>query len=130
MQNLMPWLLLGLAAGCAREAGEPATGRQIYVDRCASCHGLDGRGAGPIAAELRTPVPDLTTIAQREGRFDERAVAAAIDGRRRVAAHGPREMPVWGAVFESELETDPHTARTGLLQTFAVVEYLRSIQER
>lgn len=124
------FLIAIVFAACAKEAGEPATGREIYVQRCAACHGLDGKGDGPLAAELRTPPTDLTTIARRHGRFDERAVAAAIDGRRVVAAHGPGEMPVWGAVFESELETEPHTARTGLLQTFAVVEYLRSIQER
>jgi hypothetical protein len=90
---------------------------------------MDGKGEGPVAAALRAPPPDLTTIARRYGRFDERAVAAAIDGRRAVAAHGSREMPVWGAVFEAELEEEPYTSRTGLLQTFEIVEYLRSIQE-
>jgi hypothetical protein len=38
-------------------------------------------------------------------------------------------MPVWGAVFETELESEPRTARTGLLRTYELVAYLRSIQE-
>ena len=122
--------LLSLAAACARELGPPPEGREVYLRHCASCHGVDGKGDGPVAAELRTPATDLTMIALRYGRFDERAVAAAIDGRRTVAAHGPREMPVWGAIFEEELEREPYSARTGLLRTFDLVEYLRSIQER
>lgn len=122
--------LLSLAAACARELGPPSEGREVYLRHCASCHGVDGKGDGPVAAQLRTPPTDLTTIALRQGRFDDRAVAAAVDGRRSVAAHGPREMPVWGAVFEEELEREPNSARTGLLRTFELVEYLRSIQER
>jgi mono/diheme cytochrome c family protein len=115
---------------CAKEAGPPPQGEELYTRYCASCHGLDGKGDGPVAPELRTRPSDLTTISRRHGGFDMSEVAGAIDGRRAVAAHGPREMPVWGAIFETELETEPHTARTGLLRTFELVEYLRSIQER
>jgi hypothetical protein len=90
---------------------------------------VDGKGNGPVAGSLRTPPSDLTTIALRQGGFDEQEVAAAIDGRRTVGAHGPREMPVWGAVFETELEREPQTARTGRLRTYELVAYLRTIQE-
>jgi hypothetical protein len=54
---------------------------------------------------------------------------AVIDGRREVRAHGSREMPVWGAVFEDELRQRPYPAYTGLLRTRSLVDYLRSIQE-
>lgn len=117
-------------ASCAKEAGPPHQGAEQYARYCASCHGASGTGDGPVASELRTPPSDLTTITRRHGDFDMSDVAAAIDGRRAVAAHGPREMPVWGAVFEAELDREPHTARTVLLRTFEIVEYLRSILER
>ncbi|HEY7471535.1 MAG TPA: cytochrome c [Gemmatimonadota bacterium] len=120
--------VLSFAGACARELGPPAEGQDVYTSHCASCHGVDGKGNGPVAGSLRTPPSDLTTIASRHGRFDEQEVAAAIDGRRTIAAHGPREMPVWGAVFETELESDAQSARTGRLRTFELVAYLRSIQ--
>ncbi len=120
---------ISFASACARELGPPAEGQDVYMSHCASCHGVDGKGNGPVAGSLRTPPSDLTAIALRPGGFDEKEVAAAIDGRRTVPAHGPREMPVWGAVFETELESEAETARTGPLRTFELVAYLRSIQE-
>jgi hypothetical protein len=52
-----------------------------------------------------------------------------VDGRRVVAAHGTREMPVWGAVFDEELKDRAYPGYTGLLRTRSLVDYLRSIQE-
>ncbi len=72
-------------------------GRADFVRHCASCHGLDARGQGPSAAALRTPPADLTRIAQRFGGTFPRGLAKQwIDGRFSVAAHGTREMPIWG----------------------------------
>ncbi|NDD63710.1 MAG: hypothetical protein EBZ36_07005, partial [Acidobacteria bacterium] len=38
-------------------------GRKLYVQYCASCHGMDAKGNGPVAAELKTAPTNLTTIA-------------------------------------------------------------------
>ena len=122
-------LLLIWISAC--EAGEtPApTGQTLYLRHCASCHGESGRGDGPVAASLRRPPADLTAIARRTGgRFDEARVMGIIDGRHLVAAHGPREMPVWGAVFSEELEGRRHAAWVVLLQSRSLTDYLRSIQ--
>ncbi len=103
----------------------------MYQHYCASCHGDAGKGDGPVAASLQNPPPDLTKLAKRAGgRFDETTVLAIIDGRRQVAVHGPRGMPVWGAVFDEELEGQPYTSYTGLLQSQLLVDYLRSLQEK
>ncbi|MGZ4843952.1 MAG: c-type cytochrome, partial [Candidatus Angelobacter sp.] len=40
-------------------------GPDIYRAHCASCHGTEGKGDGPVAAALTTKMPDLTTITQR-----------------------------------------------------------------
>jgi hypothetical protein len=46
---------------------------------------------------LRIPPPDLTRIAQRRGgNFPDAEIAAQIDGRTVVPAHGSRDMPIWG----------------------------------
>jgi mono/diheme cytochrome c family protein len=125
-------LALVLAAGgsaCVDEETREVAGGELYLRYCASCHGADAKGSGALAAALKRPPADLTTLAKRSGgRFDEAAVMAAIDGRRLVAEHGSREMPVWGAVFEDEHEGERFQAYTGLLQARALTDYLRSIQ--
>ena len=109
-----------------------ATGGEVlYLRYCASCHGTAGGGDGPVAAEMRVSLPDLTRLAARNhGKFDERGLVAVIDGRRAVAAHGSRAMPVWGDVFDAELTGRPHAVRQNLLRSRVLVDYLRSIQLR
>lgn len=125
-------LLLALVAcGCVDRESRHVAGSDLYLRYCASCHGTDAKGGGPLAGSLTTAPADLTTLAQRSGgHFDESAVMATIDGRRAVAAHGPRDMPVWGAVFEEEArrERKPYQAYLSLLQSRALADYLRSIQ--
>jgi hypothetical protein len=47
------------------------------------------------------PVPNLRTLAQRNGEFPTEWVASKVDGRDLPPAHGDRAMPVWGAVFDT-----------------------------
>lgn len=128
---LLSLLLAAAAGGCVDRESHHVAGSDLYLRYCASCHGTDAKGNGPLAASLKTAPSDLTTLAQRSGgRFDEGAVMATIDGRREVAAHGSRDMPVWGAVFEDETrrEGKPYQAYVGLLQSRSLADYLRSIQ--
>lgn len=122
--------LLGLLLALACGGPEPATpsGREMYVTYCASCHGIDGRGDGPVAPALVVPPTDLTRLEAR-GKFDEGEIMRVIDGRREVNGHGTRAMPVWGAVFVTELDTLRYTEYTTLLLTRDLMEYLRTIQE-
>lgn len=38
-------------------------GKNLYVQRCAVCHGADIKGTGPLANKSNPPTPDLTTSA-------------------------------------------------------------------
>ncbi|WP_202879087.1 c-type cytochrome [Pseudomonas viciae] len=38
-----------------------ANGKNLYVQRCAMCHGTDIKGTGPLANKSNPPTPDLTT---------------------------------------------------------------------
>jgi cytochrome c553 len=107
------------------ELGEP-----IYQRYCASCHGADGRGAGPTAHALTTPPADLRRIAARRGgTFSDAEIARKIDGRFDIQAHGSREMPIWGGVFSSDIP-DGDTAESITRGKLAVlIEYLKSIQD-
>jgi hypothetical protein len=55
---------------------------------------------------------------------------SAIDGRRAVAAHGPRDMPVWAEVFETEFEAGgaPRPQATALERSRLLADYLRTLQ--
>ncbi len=72
-------------------------GRDLFAFYCATCHGRDGRGGGPVVPALRVLPPDLTTIATRNGGpFPEAHVEAFVTGDhdRPIPAHGSKEMPV------------------------------------
>lgn len=40
---------------------ENANGKNLYLQRCAMCHGADIKGTGPLAHKSNPPTPDLTT---------------------------------------------------------------------
>ncbi len=107
-----------------------ATGKARFEKHCASCHGVDGRGNGPVAEALRRKPADLTRLAARnDGEFPFWFVYQTIDGRGMPAAHGTREMPVWGKEFGQDIVglSQETYARGRILE---VIVYLRSIQEK
>jgi mono/diheme cytochrome c family protein len=108
-------------------AGE--SGATLYRLNCASCHGVEGYGDGPVAKSLTVPVPDLTRIAARRGgRFAREEVARIIDGLSPFAAHGSREMPVWGYEFFDPRLDDEAASALANERVSRLVDYLASIQ--
>jgi mono/diheme cytochrome c family protein len=103
-------------------------GGEIFRDHCAVCHGKDGRGRGPATIALKGPVPDLTQIARRNGGiFPASRVKAVIAGTEQgPAAHGSREMPIWGPIFHN-FEWDQDLGEVRLQN---VTDYLQSIQKQ
>lgn len=136
-RNLLLWgvvvaSLAALAAGpAAAENPSPgaAAGRVLFQAYCASCHGVSGRGDGPVARVLNPPPADLTRLAERYGTpLPREELAAFIDGRRDVAAHGPRDMPVWGERFVEESLDAPNPERQAAEAIGRIVDFLVSIQ--
>ena len=82
-------------------------GSELFERYCASCHGSEARGNGPVAASLNKRVPDLTLLSRDAGgEFPALRVRETIDGRALVVAHGTRQMPVWGYEFWVEEGAD------------------------
>lgn len=125
--------LLGtVAVAAATEASKEsaARGAGLYRVYCSNCHGRGARGDGKLASVLVQPPADLTRIAQRNGgEFDAEKVYAKIDGREEVAAHGERDMPVWGLSFRhpESSESEDAAIRARLED---LVAYLATIQKR
>ena len=42
-------------------AGDAAAGKPVFQANCSSCHGMTGKGDGPVGAALTPPPRDLTT---------------------------------------------------------------------
>jgi len=98
-------------------------GVATYKAYCAVCHGAQAKGDGPAATALKKVPADLTGIARRhDGKFSAADVEDMIVAKQ--VAHGTREMPIWGPVFEA-LATDPSFAK---LRMANLVAYLKSIQ--
>ncbi len=75
-------------------------GDVLYGEFCAVCHGASGTGGGPAAVAMAIAVPDLTALAAGNGGdFPAERVEEAITGSAEMAAHGSREMPIWGQAF-------------------------------
>ena len=101
----------------------PASGKEMYTHYCAACHGADGKGGGPAAKAMKMAPSDLTTLAAKNGgKFPDVKIARVIDGSDQLAAHGSRDMPIWGEVFH---QMDTATAR---LRVTNLTAYLQSLQ--
>jgi len=89
--------------GTHAKAQELSIGKGTYEDRCAVCHGLGGRGDGPMASVLTPPPSNLTLLAQQnDGVYPFGRVYQVIDGRSPVTGHGTTDMPIWGGHFRAE----------------------------
>ena len=120
--------LLMLVCGKALAGSDDVVqGRAIYLHYCVSCHGLNAEGNGPVAPSLKTPPVNLRLLSDLYGNpLQEDKVARAIDGRAEVAAHGPREMPVWGPIFD-EISWD---GAPGSVRIYNVTRYIQSLQQK
>ena len=114
-------------------------GQQEFQKNCAVCHGSQGHGDGPFAAQLNIPVPDLATLSQRNGGiFPFERVYGTIDGTQVVKGHGTRQMPIWGQAYAYEAERDffisrafPWDAQPFVqARILALTEYLARLQAK
>lgn len=115
-------------AGCGSEPVRVPSGAETFATHCASCHGPRAEGDGPVAATLSVNVPNLRTLSQRNhGQFPADAVASYIDGRKLPTAHGTRNMPVWGPVFDTTGRLIAG-GESSAQRIQSVIDYLRGLQ--
>jgi mono/diheme cytochrome c family protein len=116
-------------APLASGATAPDLGRAEYEAQCAQCHGPAGRGDGPNARELKQPVPDLTTLAQRAGgSFPQERLRRVIDGRDNIKGHDGRQMPRWGLRYARDAGAGAAAEAAAQQRIDALIAYLRSLQ--
>jgi mono/diheme cytochrome c family protein len=104
------------------------SGEDLFRRFCASCHGIEGRGDGPVAASFRVEVPDLTQTARRMHGADARErIVRIIDGRYIIGAHGTRLMPVWGEDFSRIEIGNPDAERSSQMIIERLADYVTSL---
>ena len=106
----------------------PTNGKQMFVSYCAPCHGVDGRGHGPVASALKQQPPDLTILARNNGgKFPGSHIASVLDYGTEMPVHGTAQMPVWGPVLG---KMDRSFPQERLLRISNLSQFLRTIQTR
>jgi cytochrome c553 len=124
LQNLVAFVESIQQGPAVPPAAVSADGAALFRAYCSNCHGAAGRGDGAMSGQLRRLPPNLTTFAQRNGGvFPAERVRRVVDGTG-IAAHGDRDMPVWGAVFKRSSGGDA-AARID-----AIVRFLEGLQQR
>jgi mono/diheme cytochrome c family protein len=127
-------LSLSGVAAAAQKAEKSDMGKREWQANCAACHGMDGKGVGPITDLLKKSPGDLTTLAKKNnGVFPVARVYEVIDGTKDVKAHGTRDMPIWGqeysiraAEYYQDIPYDPEVyVRARIL---SLIDYLYRLQ--
>lgn len=141
MRHPIAWALT-TAAFCgfgavSGHAQAMSLGEFEYNNSCAACHGPKGEGDGPVAKFLTVQtLPRLSMLQKNNGGvFPLQRIYDQIEGTTDVAAHGSRDMPVWGDRYRARMQaTTDYTYPREVLEDyarvriFAVIEYLSTLQ--
>lgn len=117
--------------GLPAMAQDIRAGEETYLRYCATCHGLDASGHGPMRSVLTVQPADLTRLtAENGGVFPLFRVVQRIDGRDPLVAHGS-PMPIYGDLFEgrdTSLKTDAGQPVMTSGPVVDLVAYIRTLQ--
>lgn len=128
-------LVLCGGAATAQTVNDP--GKIEFVNNCAACHGVDGKGNGPLGNLLQRSPPDLTLLAKNNNGVLPMNRLYEVMAGEGVPSHGSRDMPIWGKEYLVEESQRLREAR-GAYDAPAVVrariltllEYVARIQAR
>ncbi len=105
-----------------------ASGKEMYVEYCAPCHGTDGKGNGPAASAMKAPPTDLTQLTKtHDGKYPASMVAGTLKFGSGPGVHGSADMPVWGPLFQS---LDKYHESTLQQRISNVVKYIETLQAK
>ena len=102
------------------------SGKQMYAGYCAPCHGVDGKGQGPVAPALKTPPTDLTVLGRNNhGKFPDTHIVTVLQNGANLPSHGTADMPVWGPILGKMNQSNPQERA---LRISNLSRYLETLQ--
>jgi mono/diheme cytochrome c family protein len=105
-------------------------GKQMYVNYCAPCHGVEGKGNGPAAAALKRQPANLAALSRNNGgKFPSTHIASVLEFGIVIPSHGAAEMPVWGPMLGS-VDAAANDSNVRALRISNLSRYLESLQEK
>jgi mono/diheme cytochrome c family protein len=125
--TLVGTVVVATVVATAQTPATEVSGSDLFYNNCASCHGTDGKGNGPLGQVLTVRPSNLTIIAKNTGgKFPADKIYQLIDGRNpAVRGHGGPDMPVWGDVFAAR-----GSAASVKNRINALVKYIETLQVR
>ncbi len=127
--RLLPLLCLLAAPAWGKDI---QSGAQLFGFHCASCHGVEARGDGPLGDMLTIRPPDLTGLSERNGGvFPLERVLSRVDGTTEVRAHGG-PMPIFGFILDGPVEVVAAPDGSDVAAPEALIDiasWLMSVQE-
>jgi mono/diheme cytochrome c family protein len=126
---------MALAASAGAQEGD--LGRITYSLHCASCHGPQGQGDGPMAEFLSVSPPDLTSIQERNGGvFPFARIYRIIESGAENEVHRASPMPAWRDELLIEtlilqgIDVEP-AGREAFVRTriLALIDHLAGLQD-
>lgn len=85
-----------LSSDALAEHSKAFQGRKLFITYCYLCHGMNGKGDGPMAGKLKVPPADLTDGSRLEKRNDAELYGIIEGGRHGLVTD---EMPKWGRII-------------------------------
>jgi len=97
-------LSVGSAALAMEDLGTQSIGKMEFQKNCASCHGMAGKGDGPMVEFLKQSPKDLTLLSKNNnGVYPQAMVYEWVRDPQKIRAHGTEEMPIWGDRYSKEI---------------------------
>jgi len=97
-------LAAGTTALAMEDLGTQSIGKMEFQKNCASCHGMGGKGDGPLVEFMKQSPKDLTALSKNNGGvYPQAMVYEWIRDPQKIRAHGTEEMPIWGDRYSQEI---------------------------
>lgn len=123
-------LSMSTTGAIAADDMQVKVGKEQYMKYCATCHGPSGTGTDGVASRLFTKPPANLTLLAKEngGKFPMMEVIGIVKGDQPIAAHGSREMPVWGQILGRPLKEGMYGQDSADAELLNIGKYLETIQ--